>query len=229
VNWDRIRAGLEDELYKIAEVSLAGLSANTVLNYPAPQPMPSAAYEKAQAILQKAQQFQSLSAPQEEEEKEAAARTPDSMPGMERLLRLRRRRQVDEPPPGKMEKVKSFAGHTIAGAGTAKFVHDWVDAVHHATKNTTDHHASPRAKALAISAGGLLGTAEYFRKQHRKKKWEQGKLKASTVLGTMPGSVIKPPSIPGISKTPSIKSMVPKIGTRGALPTPGPALPKIGV
>lgn len=53
MDWSTVRAAFEDELYKIAEMSLAGLSSETLLNYPKPEPMPSAAYEKAQAILQK--------------------------------------------------------------------------------------------------------------------------------------------------------------------------------
>jgi hypothetical protein len=212
VIWDALKAGFRDELSKIGEVNLAGLSAETLFNYPAPAPMPSAAYEKAQAILQKAQRFQSLSAPQEEA-KEAAARNPDSMPGMERLLRRHWKAHAkdDGPPPDKIDKVKSFAGHSIAGAGTAKFVHDWVDALHHGVKNTHDHHANPRTKAVAITAGGLLGTAEYFRKQHRKKKWERGKLKSSAAPFR---SMMKIP----LAKTPTIKSLSPRIGTRGSMP-----------
>jgi hypothetical protein len=53
MDWAIVRTAFEDELYKIAEMSLAGISSETLLNYPKPEPMPSAAYEKAQAILQK--------------------------------------------------------------------------------------------------------------------------------------------------------------------------------
>jgi hypothetical protein len=55
MDWVAIKAGFDDEILKIAEVSLAGLSAETLMDYPKPEPMPSAGYEKAQQIIAKMQ------------------------------------------------------------------------------------------------------------------------------------------------------------------------------
>ena len=55
MDWAALKTGFRDELAKIGEVNLSGLSAETLMNYPQREPMPSAAYEKAQAILAKMQ------------------------------------------------------------------------------------------------------------------------------------------------------------------------------
>jgi hypothetical protein len=56
VNWTAITDGILDELAKIAEIDVSAIEPET-LEASQPQPMPSAAYEKAQHILQLADQY----------------------------------------------------------------------------------------------------------------------------------------------------------------------------
>jgi len=234
-----LKAGFRDELTKIGGVNMSGISADTILNYPAPEPMPSAAYEKAKAILQKAEQFQQLS---QEKEAAARARSPDVLPAMEQLL-IKHKGKDDEPPPGKLEKAKSIAGHGLAGAGSAKFIQDWVE---HGRMSRPEKYVkrkmhrpgffgrirpkvdvdvpiphkpmSSRTKFLAISGGAALGIGEYARKQLKKKRWEKkGKTKTSATPFSFPSTGRATQSFLGKSG-PSIKTQAPSIGRRGLLP-----------
>ena len=214
MDWAALKNGFEDELLKIGEISLAGLKAETLLNYPEPQIPPSPGYEKAKAILQKAQQYQELSP---EEEKVAHIGMPDELPKIQVLMR-RRKKRGDEPPPGKIEKAKSLGAHTLAGAGAGKFLHSAVESAVQAKKNRWDVYLPTRSRFGAVAAGAGLGAAEWARKEHRKKKWQQGQAKTS---GAKPFSF---PSTGHASSQflgksgPSIKQQAPRIGLKGVLP-----------
>lgn len=183
MNWAAIRAGFEDELYKIAEMSLAGLSSETLLNYPRPEPMPSAAYEKAQAILQKVRS----NFPDAGVEKTSRIR-PDLMePGPDAML------SKSKSEPGATAQAKSFGAHVLGGAGAAKFMHDWVDTGRQAYQKPVTKTvgkifkkkitmppapANPKTKFLVMSGGAALGLGEYARKRivkaHRAKHHSEG-------------------------------------------------------
>lgn len=163
MNWDALYAGFRDELDKIAEVNLRGLSSETIRSYPQPQPMPSEAYEKAQAILARAQQMQLPV------EKTADAIRPDQLPQIKRFFR--KRNKNDDPPPGKTEAALSYGGHTLAGAGAAKFTSGAVDEVRQAMKKAP---LSPKAKSLALAGGAALGLGNKIRKDVRRKRWQKG-------------------------------------------------------
>lgn len=210
MDWAALRSGFDDELDKIGEVNLAGLSAGTILNYPEPQPAPSEAFDKARSILMKAQKYQDLS-PQDGEEKIAkvVALRSEQFP---QAIQKKRRRD-SEPPPGNVEKAKSIGGHMLAGAGATRFVHDWSEHVHKAKGGAS---FSPRHKALAVATGATLGLSEWARKQRRKKKWQEGKLKVSGGFN-FPSTGRASAQFLGKSG-PNIKQLTPRIGVRGSLP-----------
>lgn len=184
MNWAIVRAGFEDELYKIAEMSLAGISAETVLNYPQAEPMPSAAYEKAQAILQKVRSFH----PDGAEKTSASRIRPDQYePGPDEVLAKRKGE------PGASAQAKSLGAHVLGGAGAAKFFHDWVDTGRQAYgKHPTQTVGrifkkkvpglplppNPKVKFLVMSGGATLGLGEYARKRivkaHKAKHHPEG-------------------------------------------------------
>lgn len=219
MTWEEaLKAGFDDELKKISEVNLSGLSSEALLEYPQRQSMPSAAYEKAQAILAKVQR--------PEEKTAAFSPDPGRMPQASRLFGRKRRREGD-PPPGKMEKLKSIGGHAIAGAGTAKFVGDFAEQALASRKTVPpfmmkkyyEGRFPPAVKAAIMAGGAGLGLAERARKERRKKKWQQGKIAVASA-----GSPFKFPSTGRASAQflgkggPSIKQQSTLHGLRGRLP-----------
>lgn len=161
MDWQAIRVGFEDEFMKIAEMSLAGLSSETLMSYPKPEPMPSAAYEKAQQIIAKMQP--------KEMEKEADSVRPDQMPQLKKLFR--KRRKEEDPPPSVIDRVLSHGGHTLAGAGAAKFSGDAVEKIREGLFNKGPF--SHRTKALILAGGATAGLANKVRKDRRRKKWNE--------------------------------------------------------
>lgn len=161
--WDALKAGFDDELMKIAETSMAGLSSETLLNYPQPRSMPSEAYAKAQAILKKAEQYNLPS----EKTANADSPRPDMLPSLRRVVRRRR----DDPPPTKGETALSYGANTLGGAGAAKFLGDWVEKGREAAGKSG---LSTKAKFTIMTTGGALGLANKARKEHRRKKWQAG-------------------------------------------------------
>lgn len=169
MDWEALKRGFDDELQKISEVNLSGLSSETLLSYPKPAPMPSAAYEKAQAILSKVQPLGT--------EKTAKVR-PDRMePGYDEVLSNKKKQTKSE--------IKSLGAHVLGGAGAGKFLHDWVDTGRMAfTKPKIKvpyrqprgpQPASAKAKFTAITSGAVLGAAEYGRKRLKKHQADKKK------------------------------------------------------
>src|SRR6516165_318516 len=105
MDFEALKRGFEDELQKISEVNLSGIDAETILSYPKPEPVPSAAYEKAKSILSKMRPLG--------EEKTAFIR-PDMMPGLKKITR----RKDSDPPPSATDKALSVGVHGLAGAGS---------------------------------------------------------------------------------------------------------------
>lgn len=163
MNWKALRAGFEDELVKIAETSLAGLSSDTLLNYPQPKSVPTEAFAKAQAILHKADQFRAIGF-----EKISNSIRPDEMPQFKKIFR--KRRETD-PPQTKLDKALSWGGHALAGAGTAKFVGGFAEKM---KQHKTGKGFTPGMEAAIMAGGAGLGLLHKIRKDRRKKAWEQG-------------------------------------------------------
>ena len=157
MDWAALKTGFRDELAKISEVNLAGLSAETLMNYPQREPQPSAAYDKAQAILAKVQPGGS--------EKTAYIR-PDMMPQLKRF-----RRKEGDPPADKVDNALAYGGNILAGTGAAKFTGDSVEKFREAVTKKT---FSPKTKAFILAGGALAGLGNKVRKEHRRRKWQEG-------------------------------------------------------
>ena len=181
--WERLLDSFKDELEKISEVNLSGLKAETIQSYPQPEPMPSAAYEKAQAILQKMGPTPI---------KTAAARSPrpDVLPELHRLLK--KHKKEEEPPDTKLDKSLNWGGHVLGGTGAAKFIGDAAEtglAAHNfnrIAKNKAplkfmmnryyEGKFAPPVKRGILAAGAALGLAHKIRKERRKKLFKEGRL-----------------------------------------------------
>lgn len=180
MHWKALQEGFRDELTKIGEMNLSGLSSETLLSYPQPEPMPSAAYDKAQAILARLPSIKT-----EGVEKTSGPR-PDVLPQLKRLLR----RREDDPPPTALDKTLSYGGHILGGTGAAKFVGDAAEtglSAYHThlqrkgkeglkfmNEKFTEGKLPARYKAGILAAGASLGLAHKLRKEHRRKKWQKG-------------------------------------------------------
>jgi len=142
--------------------------------------MPSAAYEKAQQILTKAEQIRA-----EMEAEKTAGPRPDVLPALKRLIK----KHDDDPPPTKYDKALNYGVHALGGAGAAKFTGDAVEtglaALHqHAQKHGKpgfkimnekwyEGKLPPRVKAGILATGATLGIAHKLRKEHRRKTWKK--------------------------------------------------------
>lgn len=176
--WRAVHDGFRDELTKIGEMNLSGLSTDTLMNYPQPTPMPSAAFEKAQAILAKYYPMTGV-------EKTSGPR-PDVLPQLKKLLS----RKEDDPPPTALDKTLSYGGHVLGGTGAAKFVGDAAEtglSAYHThlqrkgkeglkfmNEKFTEGKLPARYKAGILAAGASLGLAHKIRKDVRRKKWKKG-------------------------------------------------------
>lgn len=168
MDWEGIQQGFWDELGKIAEVNLSGLSTKTLLDYPQAEPMETPGLQQARRILALADQYRPAI---EGAEKSAAAShgvRPDRLPSITVLVGKRKKQEK----PDKVDQAKRVAGHALAGAGAGKFLHDWTESAIQTGKKTTDRLA-PRYKLLATTGGAALGLAELGRKVHKERK--QGK------------------------------------------------------
>jgi hypothetical protein len=205
VFWEALRDGFEDELAKIAEMNLSGLSSETLLTYPRPQPVASDGYAKAKAILAKAQQLQPV--------EKTAGPDPSVLP---RLSVLGRRKKKQEAPPGKIDKAKEVGVHMLAGAGAAKFIHGAVEAGVQSRRPMPQRFwkLDPKWQVSAVATGAGLGAAEWARKRHAKKKLEKS---SGAAPFKFPSTGRASAQFLGKSG-PSISQQVPRIGLRGALP-----------
>lgn len=159
--WRVVQVGFRDEMRKISEVNLSGVSAETLMNYPQPEPMPSAAYEKAQAILSRVGSVKT-----EGVEKTSGPR-PDVLPQLRRLAR----RKDGDPPPNDLDKAMAYGGNILAGAGAAKFTGDAGEKIREGFGGKS---LTPKTKALILIGGATAGLANKIRKDRNRKKWQEG-------------------------------------------------------
>jgi hypothetical protein len=187
--------GLFDELRKIADISTSGLSPETVLNAPRPEPMPTPGLDKARAILSKAEMF-----------KTAAKKKRQSKP----LVDGYKLPTVGEQSKKNVwDQAKSVAGHGLAGAAAGKTLAELSKA------NITNV-----GKWRGAAAGAAVGLGDYAYQKIRQKRQPElpvktaaftpgMALKASKQVGTVSGSLNK-----------GLKAKVPTIGNKGTLPKP---------
>lgn len=145
MRWDRVKASFLDELEKISEVSLLGVSSERALAVPEPSPMETAGFLKARALLERAEQMKTAAAQQ---------------PGQKKQ------------PQTVIQQAKGFGGHVLGGMAGGKFLSDFAHGPQLAMTDAaraTQHRTGWKATA----AGGALGAAEYGRR--RIKQWRQSK------------------------------------------------------
>ena len=208
MNWEVIRAGLFDELAKIAAVDLRGLSPETVLAQQPPEPMMTEGYNKAKAILDRAQLVKTSAS------RELQRALPTKV-GLQKMVH-----QGDDSTP---ERVKSVAGYGMAGLGTAGAldkVYQSMPGVF-AAKEQMDPAGRAAARIAAnnvtrrsLLTGAALGTAYGIHRIHKKAK--DARAAAMTKVSTLgsPGiqlkatqQVAKPSMAPSVSG-PSINSQI---------------------
>lgn len=194
--WDVLRASFEDELQKIAEFSLDGLKPQTAVAGAAPRPpMPSAAYESAQAILDRRDSIHKEAANLQFTPAITQNRPPDQS-------------QTSQP----VREVKSLGAHALGGAGIGRLAAEMSFKPGRMAPDPAKMHGR---KWYLTAAGAGLGAAEYARKKLQQKDKEKQSsfspaqsLKASKQVG---GFTSK------IHSTPSTHSQTPgKIGRKFA-------------
>jgi hypothetical protein len=145
MDWKQVRASFDDELYKISEISLSGLSTETTLqNSQPPPPMESPGFQKARAILDMMGG--------DAKEKLSYSYYNNQFP------RLAKGGLQGEPtpPPDKIDKLKSLGAHVLAGGGAGRFASEF-----------SPKGATPKERFIGTAVGAGLGAAEYARKRYR--------------------------------------------------------------
>jgi hypothetical protein len=201
MNWATFRTGFYDELSKIAEISLHGLSPETVLEKSQPPPpMETPGLAKAQAILDKVQTIKT------------AARLRGSALGLPQYQSMGS--SGDAPQTG-VDKAKRMGVHAVGGVGIGKLMTEFGNHIHNvATKAPTPLKPSSKTSLIGMGAGGLLGLANYARTAHREKKMAKvsgaflspaEQLKSTRQVGTVKQE---------ITQGPSMRAQIPLIGRK---------------
>lgn len=200
MTWDITKAAFKDELEKIAEINLSGVTPERLSSmFEGAPPMETVGYEQAKAVLMKRQQMQKTAA------------TP--IPRLPQLKRLTRPgfKNEDGPPPDAIDKMKRLGGHILAGAGAGRFAAEF-----------TPHAVEPKRKFIGTAIGAGLGAAEFARKAYRQRKFEKSKtanfspnmaLKAGQQVGMKMNA--RPTGMTSIS------NIVPKIKAPPSMPHTG--------
>lgn len=159
MDWARIEAGFYDELAKIAEVSLSGLSPQALLGQKPTQPFSTPGLAKANSILDRYEQLQ-----QPQAVKMAAPRVPfnPSLPEFNRVTGAKKKGKKEERTT--VEQGKSLAGHTLGGMGIGRLVGEMA----HGSRvplNDKARQALHGKRWWGAVAGGGLGALEFARKR----------------------------------------------------------------
>lgn len=216
MDWRGVRAGLFDELDKIAQVDLRGLSNETLMSSQAPPEIASPGFAKAKSILDMAQQLEG------EQVKTSAAKRKSTFP-----------QQPNYPFNGKLtnpedksrsEQAKGVLGYTAAGAGTGGLAHRGYTNMEHvvrgvinpATKGETLLRSAKVGRRL-MGGGAAVGLG--YGAYRAIKRNQQAKVKTSDILS--PGLALKATQQVGKIKNvvhtgSGIKSQTPLIGRKGA-------------
>lgn len=209
MDWARMQTGFFDELRKIAEISLHGLSPGTVLEKSQPPPpMETPGLSKAQAILDRAQSTKT------------AARLRGSAIGVPEYRNLGK--APAGPPPTVTDKAKKIGVNAVGGMGIGKLMTEFGNHIHNmATKAPVPLKPSSKTSLIGMGVGGALGLANYARNAHREKKFSKvsgaflspaEQLKSTRQVGTQKQD---------IHSGPSIKAQIPLVGRKqvpGGLP-----------
>jgi hypothetical protein len=179
--WDAVQAGMRDELEKIAEIDLSGLSPRTVIERGQPAPlMQTSGLDKAFRVLDRYDAEQAV--------KTAAPFIPfnPDLPQVNRVAGKRKKKSAD---PSVAERTKSFAGHVVGGAGVGRMA-GWATARHLPTTEAAKKlHHSRQWHGMAIGAG--IGMTEFARKRIAERMAAKKDSEKNAAAFTSPGTQLK--------------------------------------
>jgi hypothetical protein len=175
VDWATVEASFRDELAKIAEVSLAGLSPKTLLAQKPAPPFETPGLTRAMSILDR----------YEQQTKTAAPRIPftGDLPQVNRVVGRKKRKTEGE---GVVEQGKSLGGHLIGGMGIGRLAGEFAHGPHPRMSPARIHSN----KWWATAAGGGIGAAEFARKrlaEHFRARMEAKGQKKTAAMMPTPG------------------------------------------
>lgn len=204
MNWEAARLGLVDELMKIADFNLRGLSPSTVIEKSQPPPpMETPGFDKARDILSRASQIKTAAS-------RHVQRALPTTPGIGKLTH-----QGDN---STNEKAKSVAGYGLAGLGGGRAIAEFA----HGPK--VPNAAAFHRNKWYGSAGGLAAGAGYgLYRAHQKAQMAKKGTIIKTATLTSPAMALKAskqvgkirvaPSAAGPSTTTQIRGQL--IGKKG--------------
>jgi hypothetical protein len=165
VDWDLVQAAFRDELEKIGEVSLAGLSPQILLAQKMAPTFETPGLAKAMGILDRYEQ---------QRVKLAAPQVPfnPNLPQINRVTGARKRKKEET---GAVEQGKSLAGHTLGGMGIGRLVGEMSHGPKVPLKEAAKQALHGKRWWGAV-AGGSIGAGEFARKriaEHLSKKKEK--------------------------------------------------------
>jgi hypothetical protein len=159
-----------DELQKISEVSLAGLSHESVQRLAAPaQPMETAGLTKALAVLARYEGMPKMAF--------VSGVSNPELPQMRRVTGIKRGKKNDK---GAVEQGKNLAGYTAGGLGIGRLAGYVAHGPHAAITEAAKKSAHGKMWWGTV-AGGALGAAEYARKRLKERKAAGQEKKAALV------------------------------------------------
>ena len=148
-----------DELQKISEVSLAGISHENVQRMASPAPpMETPGLTKALAILDRAQGLPKLAFFDQVDN--------PSLPQMRRAAGVKKRK--DKPTDGAVQQTGSAAAHTLGGMGAGRMVADFAHG-----PGAVASHSLRRGQWQGMALGSALGATTYLGKRLAKRKQEE--------------------------------------------------------
>jgi hypothetical protein len=159
-----MRIGLLDELTKIADIDLTGLSPQTVLErgQPAP-PMETSAVAKAFSVLDRLGSMETKTA--------APSTNQFTMPGFDALSARSssgRKKGSKHPEVVVVDRAKSLGAHTLGGAAAGKLIGEALPATKAAREVVR------KSGRIGVAAGAAVGASEFARKRlteaHRAKQ-----------------------------------------------------------
>lgn len=187
MDWERVKVAMLDELVKIGEVSLSGLSPRSVveLGQP-PPPMPNAGLDKAMRLLDRLDIEQAQGVP-----KTASPRIPfnPDLPQVNRVTGAKRGKKKENPTA--IERGKSLGGHVAGGMGIGRIA-GYVGQGPRAALTDAARQAAHGSMWWGTVVGGGVGAAEFARKRVAERLAARKAAKAKTAAAfATPGIQLK--------------------------------------
>lgn len=157
--WNDVRAAFLDELEKIAEVSLAGLSPAAALSSQA-RPMETAGFQKAKEVFERAEAM-----------KTASPYSPGTLPGLQTAANSKTENQKAHP--SAISQTKSVGAHILGGMGAGGFLSNFAHGPGAGAMEGAARKTLHARNWQAAAAGGVLGAGEYARQRLKRRRLDQ--------------------------------------------------------